>query len=237
MTKPAYFLFGDSHSIPLARGLEAHGIPFVHLTTPNPSWHAGLVVEDHFTGIKLLNPSEAGRVEKAQDALGVTDLTDPKIPMICSFAMSTGMLSPIFWDFPHEPAWETAKPGDLSEALRVRRFSSAFMRDYVDATHGYKTRFAQRFSRNTDVIMVVQPRNTHWKRRYVLEKLIWQDMLDLGITVYDPSLNIGDSETYAIPAELMDDVGVHGNNTFGKRAVEDMIEMGLLKFDTEMSVS
>ena len=229
MTKPDVFLFGDSHIGCLAKGLDQHGVKFAVLMTPNPSWDADLVQPDDVTGIRLLSPAETGRVEKAQEALGLKDLTDPGVPVIASFALTTGMLSAGFWDFPPEKALLDARPGDLSDDIRVRRFSSALHRDLVDYKLATKYKIVRKFVKHTELIMVAQPRFPNWQRRYALEKIIIGDLLNMGAKIFDPALTINDPGTFVIAPHHLEPDGIHANADYGAAVIEAMLSAGVIR--------
>ncbi len=226
--KPQVLILGDSHTQAVKMGCDALGISSAHVWIGGLHWNDNVISLGGPHGIQAqYRPRMTTQVEQAVEALDVTDLTDPGVPVIGSFGFHLGRLSIGMivqrQHFANEDGFEFKHNADAV-------FSQGYAEDYVEEKRGQILQIADAIAKNTSLTMIKQPLAKKANAPVVegLAEIITKRLEANGTRVFSEPTVVVDPETNLVRPEFLAEDGGHGNEEYGRILISKMIEDGFL---------
>lgn len=226
---PQVLILGDSHTLTLKMGCDALGIRAVHAWIGGLHWNDNVISLGGAHGIQALHrPRMSAQIETAAQALNVTDLTDPGVPVLGSFGFHLGRLS--IGMIVQRQHFST-QPGFSFDHAADSVFSQDYAEDYVTEKRGPILDIAAAIAKNTDLTMIKQPLAKKANEPVVdgLAAIIAGRLEAQGTRVFPGVDDMTDPKTGLVDPKYLEDDGGHGNEEYGTRTVQAMIDQGFLK--------
>ena len=220
---PDAIIIGDSHSNTLVAGCAANWLRVEMLRLSGNFWHSGSVFFHGRHGVWTRGLATAqAEILELRERLGGLSLISPEVPVIAAMGFHLGRIVPPFGVNGHvtDAATFAADP--------TAAYASAAMVDAM-AMHfrGPHIQMAQRMSRHGNMVLVVPPRLFPGSNYDRFTAAIAARMTAAGVRLFDPSREMFGSEQ-GLPPELAAPDGVHGNDSYGVRAIKLMLDQGLI---------
>lgn len=220
--RPDLLIIGDSHSVALKAGCDAHGLRAELMSFSGNLWHEGHIYLHGEHGLWARGKANQARILAMRERLGGRSLLEPDLPVLASIGFHLGRMVPLFGYRGHV----TSKAEFVASPER-HFVSSAFVAEYADQFRLPHIRLLRRMARRARV-MTVAPPDVYGDRNYsAFMNTIATRMSSAGLSVYDSRDDFADKGSPLPEAYLADD-RVHGNALYGTEAVGHMLRRGLI---------